>query len=160
MDAIKLLDSQHDEVSTMFKQFERASSTAEKGALAEKIADALAMHTSIEEKIFYPAIKAASTEDILLESVEEHLSIKRVLADIVGMQPTHQNFDSKVKVCSELVEHHVGEERSEMFPKARKILSRDQLEAIGEQMEVMANELLAKSPRFAVKNETDKAASI
>ena len=160
MDAIKLLDSQHDEVSAMFKKFEHASSTVEKRALAERIADALAMHATIEEKIFYPAVKAASTEDILLESVEEHLSIKRVLADIVAMQASHPHFDSKVKVCSELVEHHVGEEREEMFPKVRKILSRDQLEAIGEQMEVMANELLAKAPRFDVKKETDKAASI
>lgn len=160
MNAITLLDAQHDEVSALFEKFEGASTAQQKQNLYEKIADSLAAHATIEEKIFYPAVKAARTEDILLESVEEHLGIKRIIADLLGMSPADTNYDAKMKVLKEEVEHHVGEERSKLFPEARKLLIADALEALGKQMEAMFVELMARAPRLSVPKETAKAAAV
>ena len=83
MNAIDLLESQHREVAKLFPRIEKAASPAAKEALFAEIADKLAVHAAIEEHHFYPAVKAKRTEDILLEALEEHLGIKRVLADLL-----------------------------------------------------------------------------
>src|SRR4051812_10424667 len=84
MDAIEMLVGQHEEVSGLFEELEAAKNADDKWALFEEIADKLAVHGSIEEKHFYPAVKAKRTEDILLEALEEHLGMKRVLADLLA----------------------------------------------------------------------------
>jgi len=86
MNAIKMLKQQHQDVAKMFKEFENAKSAGARRKVFEQIADALAVHAAIEERHFYPAVKEEQTEDILLESVEEHLAIKRVIADLLAMQ--------------------------------------------------------------------------
>lgn len=161
MNAIKMLKKQHQEVAKMFKEFEGAKSAPARRKLFEQIADALAVHAAIEERHFYPAVKEDQTEDILLESVEEHLEIKRVIADLLAMEPDDENFDAKVKVLQENVDHHVEEEQDELFPKVEKLIDAETLEAIGEAMEETQAELIAEgSPRDAVLSETDAAAPI
>src|SRR5689334_1806629 len=87
MDAIELLESQHEEVLDLFDQYEDVESDEEKLALFEQIADALAAHSTIEEKIFYPAIYTGDLKDQLEEAVEEHLAAKREIADLLKMKP-------------------------------------------------------------------------
>ncbi len=161
MNAITLLDKQHDEVSALFEQVEKTDQAAERKRLFEKIGDELAAHATIEEKIFYPAIRAKKTEDILMESLEEHLAIKRVIADLLELAPASDVYAAKLKVLGEQVEHHVKEERTEMFPKVRKLFDTDQLEALGQEMEAMFEGLKASgSPRLAIPSETAKAAPL
>ncbi len=157
MDAIKLLEQQHDEVSTLFKQIKKATASADKQRLYNTIADALAMHATIEEKIFYPAVKARRTEDILLESLEEHLVIKRLIADLLKLAPTDDPFDAKVKVLNEMVDHHVDEERTDLFPKVRRLFNAEQLEGLGEEMQSMMVTLEGTDARKHVPKETAAA---
>lgn len=159
MDAIKLLESQHEEVETLFARAEDAP-PAEKEDLFIQIADALATHATIEEKLFYPTVKAKSTEDILLESVEEHLAVKRVIADMLDLSPTDDTFDAKLTLLKEQVLHHVKEERTELFPKVKKLLDAEQLEALGQEMMALTDELEGNDPRLQVPNETAEAAHI
>src|ERR1700710_2242763 len=129
MNAIDRLESQHSEVADLFSQIEDAGDDADlKGDLFEEIADKLAIHAAIEEHHFYPAVKANRTEDILLEAVEEHLTIKRTLADLLKIDADDKTFDAKIKVLKEEVEHHVEEEESDLFPKVKKILTADALD--------------------------------
>ena len=161
MSAIDLLESQHREVEKLFKQFEKATSGEKKMRVFEEIADKLAIHAAIEEHHFYPAVKAKRTEDILLEAVEEHLTIKRTLADLLKLDVGDQTFDAKVKVLKEEVEHHVGEEEKDLFPKVRKILSADDLDALEQQMVAEQEELEEEgNPREAIPGETGEAAPI
>ena len=160
MDAMKLLEQQHDEVTKLFAKLEDARGGERKKALCNEISDALAAHATIEEKIFYPAAYARLTDDILHESLEEHLGIKRFIADLLDMTAADEMFDAKVKVLKEQVQHHVEEERDELFPKVRKLLDADQLEALGQEMQSMFEELRLKQPRRAVPAEIDKAASL
>ena len=95
MSAIDLLESQHREVEKLFQKIEKASKGEEKIRLFEEIADKLAIHAAIEEHHFYPAVKEKRTEDILLESVEEHLAIKRTIADLLKLDVGDVQFDGR-----------------------------------------------------------------
>jgi hemerythrin-like domain-containing protein len=160
MNAIKLLESQHREMEKMFAQIEKAKTGAKK-KLFERLADSLAMHAAIEEHQFYSAVRAKRTEDILLESLEEHLGIKRVLADLMGVAADDQTFDAKLKVLKEQVEHHVKEEETDLFPKARKVLGAEALEALGQNLLAEQVELEKKGKaRVAIPGETTAAAPL
>jgi hemerythrin superfamily protein len=161
MDAIKLLKQQHDEVEEAFGKMDKARDARRKQALFEEIADALAVHAAIEENHFYPASKSAGTEGLLRESVEEHLSVKRLIADAMKAGPGDPQFAAKVAVLQEQVLEHAKEEEKELFPKVRKLLSKEQLEDLGTAMEEMADELKeAGQPRMQVPRETAAPASL
>ncbi len=163
MNAIDLLEQQHREVEELFEEFDDAGEGASKTKerLCKEISDALAVHAEIEEKLFYPESKQENTEELLRESVEEHLAMKRIVADLVESGPDDEQFEAKMKVLKEQVEHHVGEEEKELFPRVRKDLSRDELDDLGDRMQVMAEELEAEgSPSKNIPGETDSAAPI
>jgi hemerythrin superfamily protein len=161
MNAIKMLKQQHREVEKLFKQLAAARSEGPRRTAFEEIADALAVHATIEERHFYPGVKNQQTEDILLESVEEHLEVKRLIADLMDMDASDDQFEAKAKVLQENVEHHVEEEETDLFPKVEKLFDEEELEAIGEAMEQTQEELKAEgNPRDAIPGETDAAAPI
>lgn len=161
MNAIDLLESQHREVEALFIKITAAKSAKAKGILFEQVADSLAVHAAIEEHQFYPAVKEKRTDDILLEALEEHVGIKRVLADLLSIGAADKTFDAKMKVLKEQVEHHVGEEEEELFPKVRKLFDDEQLEAIGQEMSAEQAELeSAGQPRKLIPTETAHAASL
>ena len=100
MDAIEFLTQQHRELERLFDDFEGASERAKKKKLelSRKISDLLAAHAAIEEKIFYPAAKDARTEEQLREAVEEHLSVKRIIADLVDLEEIDDEAEAKMSV--------------------------------------------------------------
>src|SRR3954465_8100689 len=159
MNAIDLLKKQHEEAKELLSALEEAE-VEDKEELFEKLADALAMHTAIEEQHFYPATKDDRTEELLQEAVEEHLSAKRIIAELLDLPPSGAEFDAKVKVLKEQVEHHIEEEEGELFPKVKKAHSREELEDLGALMEQTAEELLESEPRQQVPLETGAAAPI
>lgn len=120
--AISLLKTDHREVEHLFEQFEAATGSARKKAIVQKITDALTVHATIEEAIFYPPARAAlkrAGEDLLDEAVVEHEGIKWRLDLLKRMSPEDDLYDAEVKVLSEYVKHHVKEEERELFPKLR-----------------------------------------
>ena len=162
MDAIELLKQQHREVEELFEKFEKAADG--KGEvlmdLFARIADNLAAHATIEEKLFYPSVYVGPTADKLQEAVEEHLAARRVIADLLDMEPSDAQFKAKMNVLKELVEHHVEEEEKDLFKKVKKLITKEELAVIGEQMEVMFSELIQSQPRMQVPAETDEAAPL
>lgn len=136
VDAITLLTEDHENVKSMFEQYEGLGDRAHasKKKLATQICNELTKHATAEEEIFYPAVRAAGKdkEDLVDEAVVEHASAKDLIAQIMEMEPTEELFDAKVKVLSELIEHHVKEEEEEMFPKAKK--AGLDLESLGQQI--------------------------
>jgi len=139
MDAITLLKDDHKTVEALFKRFEKAGDGAhvEKRAIVDKIIEQLAIHAAVEEQLFYPVTRATvpSTEDIALESLEEHHIVKWVLSELDEMSPEDERFDAKVTVLIENVRHHVEEEEEEYFPKVRDELGRNALNDLGDAME-------------------------
>ena len=145
-DAIALLTADHREVAEMFEQFEQLGdrATTSKEKLKDKICKALIAHTTIEEEIFYPAVRAAKVEegeDMVDEAIVEHASAKDLIKQLQEMQPDDDLYDAKVKVLSEQIEHHVQEEEKEMFPKAKK--AGLDLLALGQEMALRKQELMS-----------------
>jgi hemerythrin superfamily protein len=142
MDAIALLKEGHRKVEKLFEDFESAKGDGRKERLAREICLELTVHTMLEEEIFYPACEGAVEEDLLKESYVEHDAAKLLIAEIeAGNGQTDEYFDSKVKVLSEEIEHHVEEEEKPggVFTQARK--GELDLQALGEQMAARKAEL-------------------
>lgn len=122
-DAIAMLKADHRKVEALFASFEKASGLGKKRALAEQICMELTVHTAIEEDIFYPACEGAVEEDLIREAYVEHDAAKVLIGEIEAGGPDDQFYDAKVKVLSEMIEHHVEEEEKRvegMFSQARK----------------------------------------
>jgi hemerythrin superfamily protein len=148
-DACDLLDADHRNVKKMFKEYEeltgsRARSAAQKKmVLARQICQELTVHAQIEEEIFYPALRAVLKDtDILAEAQVEHNGAKDLIAQIQGMAEADEMFDAKVTVLGEYIDHHVKEEKNEIFPKARAARKLD-LVAMRDELQARKEELMA-----------------
>ena len=159
MDAIDLLVKHHRELETRFADLLKKEPKDRKAGFAEA-ADLLAAHFALEEKSFYPAVSAKRTEDILLESLEEHLSLKRLLSDLLALDVTEQTFEPKLHVLKEQAEHHHKEEEKDLFPKVKTLLDAAAREALGAEMQAMLDRLLRKEPRKMVPGQTEEAAPL
>ena len=124
-DAIELLTADHKSVKGLFQTFEkikgREGSDDEKAELVQRICSELTVHATVEEEIFYPAVREAiDDEDLMDEADVEHAGAKDLIAQLESASPGDDHYDAKVTVLGEMIDHHVKEEEGEMFPKARK----------------------------------------
>jgi len=152
MDAITLLKNDHKTMRSLLDRLEKSTSRGVKTRkeLLVRIEADLKAHSSIEEEIFYPAFKEAGRKNdddkMYFEALEEHRAAgDLVLPDLLGTDPASEQFSGRAKVLKELVEHHAGEEEKEMFPRAKKLMDRAELNALGEQMQMRKRELMANS---------------
>ena len=142
-DAIELLMADHKEVKAMFKQFEslkqQDNADDDKAELVGRICAALTIHATVEEEIFYPAVREAiDDEDLMDEADVEHASAKDLIAQLEEGSPSDDHYDAKVTVLGEMIDHHVKEEEKEMFPKARKAID---VEEVGAELAARKAEL-------------------
>lgn len=143
-DAVTLLINDHRAAKDLFKQYDAAKDDARrKLALYRKVAGELRVHMRIEEEIFYPASREfVDDEGMVNEAEVEHAAAKDLMDQLDGMEPSDPYFDAKVKVLSEMIDHHVEEEETEYFPACRR--SAMDLKAVGDRMEARKAELQAK----------------
>jgi hemerythrin superfamily protein len=146
--ALELLKADHAEVKKLFRQFEKLKKNEDNDGMqqaAQTICDALRIHAQIEEEIFYPALReAGDADDTLDEADVEHSHVKELVEQIASSGPGDEHFEARVKVLSEYVEHHVQEEESTIFSKARK--ADFDLVALGQQLEARKAELKGEEP--------------
>jgi hemerythrin superfamily protein len=148
MDAIELLKSDHKKVRAMLTELEETTSRATKTReeLLPKIKKEIEVHSAVEEEIFYPAFLAAAKNEedrrMVPEALEEHKAAGDVvLQDLFDSDVNSDEFGGRAKVLKDLIEHHAGEEEKEMFPRARELLSKQELTALGERMDQRKQEL-------------------
>ncbi len=123
-DALKLLRDDHEVVSALFERYEKLmkrGTDAQKAEVARSICTELSIHATIEEEIFYPALRSQDPEaEALLDEADvEHAGVKALISQLETASPSDELFDAKVKVLGEYVKHHVKEEQNEIFPAAR-----------------------------------------
>jgi hemerythrin-like domain-containing protein len=144
MDAISLLEEDHRKMKKLLSELE---STTERGVktreeLFATVKDELTVHETIEEEIFYPALKEhPKTKEIALEAYEEHHVVDMVMAEIEDVPYDDETWGAKFKVMKENIEHHIEEEENEMFKQARQVFEEDELEGMGEQMRLRKEQL-------------------
>jgi hemerythrin superfamily protein len=143
MNAIDLLKADHEKVKSILAQLSESTERAQKkrSELLDKLELEISTHTKLEEEILYPALKEAGTKEqdvMYFEAKEEHRTVDSlVLPDLKQTDPGTPEFAGRVKVVKELLEHHIEEEETEMFPQAKKLLGKAKLDGLGEQMEAM-----------------------
>jgi hemerythrin superfamily protein len=146
-DAIALLTADHEEVRQLFEDYDElvADGAADtlRGDLAQEICDALTAHATIEEELFYPAVREALGDDDLIDTaLADHAGAKELIARIEAMEPADDLFDATVRMLEEAVEHHVEEEEADLFPQVED--SEIDLLALGEQLLTRKEEVLAE----------------
>ena len=121
-DGLQLLAADHRKVEGLFADFEKASGASAKEKIVKQICTELKIHSTIEEEIYYPAIRGKVEEDALDEAYVEHDSAKLLINELEAAEPDESFYDAKVKVLQELIEHHVKEEekqRDNLFQQTR-----------------------------------------
>jgi hemerythrin-like domain-containing protein len=151
-DAIALLKEDHQKVRELLSELEETTerASAKRGELLATIERELTIHTKIEEEIFYPAFRDAAQKkddkDLYYEAIEEHHVVELVLPEIKETDTDSEEFGAKAKVLKDLVEHHAEEEETEMFPRARKLMDREELVRLGGEL-AKAKESMASRGR-------------
>jgi hemerythrin superfamily protein len=153
--ALDVLKSDHAEVKKLFKQFESFKKSEDRDGMqqvAQAACKALSIHAQIEEEIFYPALRSAGDADDALDEADvEHSHVKELVAQLEASGSGDELFEARFKVLSEYVQHHVEEEESTIFSKARK--ADLDLVALGEQ-------LLTRKEELATGNESADIATL
>ncbi|NUZ05333.1 hemerythrin domain-containing protein [Schlegelella sp. ID0723] len=143
------------------KTLKESDDPGEQARLLAEVGDELTVHITSEEEIFYPAVNECRTEDVLLESLEEHLSLKRLLADLLELPVEAQTFAPKFQVLKEQTEHHHKEEEEHLFPKVKQMIPAEQRAELGERMLALQVRMkIEGDPREAVADQTDEAAPL
>jgi hemerythrin-like domain-containing protein len=145
--AMEMLTRDYQQVKELFHQYEAAGDRAyqKKKGIAAAVCTALAIHTTLEEELFYPAMKRKTDQDgkdLVAEAMEEHHVVTTLMDELKGLDPKDERYDAKFKVLMENVEHHIEEEEGEMFPEAEEVLG-DRLERLSQQMEQRKERLTA-----------------
>lgn len=149
MNAIHLLKQQHDEVKHLFEKFEKADEETEKDSICQKIANNLAAHMTIEERIFYPAVFSAMNDEAQLsKSMRDHEEAKQVLAQILDndMSRDQANFETNMRALKLMLADHIAEEEQGVFKETKKVLGNDALTRLGEQMKDLFEQEMAGEP--------------
>jgi len=145
MDAVTLLKDDHD---TLKKILNDLDSTTERGVktreeLFTRMRRELEVHEAIEEEIFYPALKEhPKAKELVMEAYEEQNVVDMVMAEIEDTPYDDETWGAKLTVMKENIEHHIEEEEGEMFPQARQVFERSELQELGDRM-ARKDELMA-----------------
>lgn len=137
MNVLTVLKQDHRNVDDLFTRAEQTDDPAELAHLRDLIIEHLSVHAAVEEQVFYPAVREASSEleATVLEGLEEHHAVKMLLSELEKLPPTAERFRPKLTVVIEQVRHHVEEEENDLFPEVRKHLKANRLDEIGEAAE-------------------------
>jgi len=147
VNAIDMLREDHEKVRELLSQLSSTTNRAAKkrSDLLQKVKKELLIHTQIEEEIFYPAFRDSQADEskkLFYEAKEEHRAVDElVLPDVENTEPASEEFAGRIKVLKDMIEHHAEEEEQEIFPKAKKALSKEELEELGERMAERKQEL-------------------
>ncbi len=158
MEATEYLTRQHREIEEALRAALAVDNPDVKRSQFLDIADALILHIAAEELVFYPAVHDQPNEDVLLESLEEHLALKRLLSDLLALHGDDVTFQPKLHVLREQAEHHHRDEERKLFPEVRAKLDAARLETLGREMEAQELRMQARGkPRKTVHEQTDAA---
>lgn len=138
MNAFTLLKDDHEKVAGILEKIDETTERATKGReeLFTQLKNELDIHARIEEEILYPALEEyEETRAISLEAYQEHALVKQLLEELASAPKDDEQWTAKFTVLKENIEHHVEEEEGEMFKKARKVLSEDEIDALGERLQ-------------------------
>lgn len=142
----------HSHVMLTSHQYVVTKKAAVRQALAATICDALEIHATLEEEIFYPVLRQLGLGGAALaKSVPEHLEMRAMIAKLRDADPATPRYDQLFSELMRDVMHHVADEETILLPEAERMLSKTRLNELGVQMSKRRLQLLApKAGKVAV----------
>lgn len=143
MNLYELLQRDHEKVREIFRQLDRTSESEDtrRERLFSALYRELDVHSQAEEKFFYSQLKGQDdTRELVLEAMDEHKDVKKLLDELESMDKGSVEWTAKLRACRENVEHHIYEEETELFPRARKALEEEEAAGIAEDIESFKEE--------------------
>ena len=151
--ATDMIRMDHTHVNATFHRYKAETDPQTKQALAEMIFMALEVHATIEEEIFYPAMREVQADrPVVDKSYPEHAELKRLIAKLREMQPTDPLYDKLFLDLMRDVLHHVADEETTLLPDAEAALGTPRLQEIGGRMLKRRMELTAPMMPAIAKN--------
>jgi hemerythrin-like domain-containing protein len=160
MNALDILMQDHNDVKKLLASITKSKNTAlaSRKTLITRLSDLIKMHTQLEEKLLYPlSLKEGNLEQLTREAYEEHNAVDMLLKKALKVEVDDKNWLAKCTVIKENLEHHIKEEEQQLFPALKKILSKQELEEIGDRMLVLKKNLAKKTKD--IKSATKKKAN-
>ena len=139
-DGIDMLEQEHRRFEELLKQGEESTERAKKSrrVLLATLASSLNAHELMEESVLYPALHShREARDIVLEGFEEHHVADLIVKELQDVAEDDEQWGAKFKVLKENIEHHIKEEENQMFPMARGIFSREELQELAVRMRAL-----------------------
>jgi hemerythrin-like domain-containing protein len=141
MDGLKLLEQDHDRVKRLCDELDEANTVERRRQLFAEIEGEIKLHEECEEKVLYPTLRNhPKLKDIVLEGYQEHHVVDLIMGELRNLSPSDETWPAKAKVMHESLEHHIEEEEEKMFPRARKEMSKEQIEELGRQMQAIKDQ--------------------
>ncbi|HET7677055.1 MAG TPA: hemerythrin domain-containing protein [Candidatus Limnocylindrales bacterium] len=143
MDALNLLEQDHTELRRLLRELEAAvDAEHDRGVRFRALHEALTRHEQLEEELFYPALRDhPKAKEMVLESYVEHDVVDRLLSDMVELDVRSELWPAKMAVLKENLEHHIEEEETELWKKARQALGEEERAELGERMAARRDQL-------------------
>lgn len=150
MDCFTLLKQDHDEVAQLLKQCQAASAEDGGEEVFKTLARNVAVHSKVEETLFYPRFREEKEVRALIEeSYGAHQEVEKLLEEMSQLSPGDEDWESSLKELKTHIEQHVKEEEQQLFPKASKILSKEEAAELGEAMAEEKREMMQGKSRAA-----------
>lgn len=125
-DWFELVRVEHRAADKLFQQVLSADDPAARAQLQMKLADALKRHALEEENALYPALQMAGLRAEPQQLYAEHSQMKVLLAELDMMPKNHPQWMRRAQELRTLVQQHVQEEETRIYPSFRQKLSAEQ----------------------------------
>jgi hemerythrin superfamily protein len=156
MKATSLWESQHREIEAIFKELK--SGRCDSIQRVVELATHLVGHMTIEQELFYPAVRDID-EELVLEGYEEHALAEVALKRLLVADPEDESFQPRVKATSELIEHHDREEEEELFLKVEEVMEESELVELGARMKARFDDVVAAGFERAISKGLGKSSA-
>lgn len=134
MKATSLLKQHHRSTKKALMQLIKAGGP-EGEALRTQMADELVAHMMIEEKILYPRARAIGKKTDLVErSFEEHDLARYALIRFLEADPMDPSFMVRAKSLKKVIDSHIEEEETVLFPMLEKTYTMAEMRTLGEEL--------------------------
>jgi hypothetical protein len=125
----------HSHVMVTFHQYTSDKKPSIKKALAETICTAVEIHATLEEEIFYPAMRQLDPQEpVIRKSEPEHDDMRRLIATLRVTDAADPQHDKVMLELMREIIHHVADEETVLLPEAEQMLSHARLCELGAQM--------------------------
>lgn len=146
LDAIELLTLQHDAIEAVLGLVENEPNIERKQFAFDELADLILAHAAIEEQLFDPTVRAYARQELLVET--DHVAIERTLHALLATDVDDGDFDARLAVLrAEIDQHARADEEQVLFPQVRRVMSAEQLQALGIEMQDLFERILTAGVR-------------